>query len=175
MDLPKRKKNRLDDYDYSHNGAYFITICTRNHKEILCKIVGDGACDIPQINLSYFGKIADKYIRIMNSKYENICIPKYVIMPNHIHLIIRINDVKETVRRQAPETVRRQAPNPTNAIVPKFISLFKRYCNQEIGEKIWQRSYYDHIIRDQNDYNEIWEYIDTNPKKWILTHKTQDA
>ena len=167
MNLPKRKKNRLDDYDYSQNGAYFITICTRNHKEILCKIVGDGACDIPQINLSYFGKIADKYIRIMNSKYENICIPKYVIMPNHIHLIIRINDVKETVRRQAP--------NPTNAIVPKFISLFKRYCNQEIGEKIWQRSYYDHIIRDQNDYNEIWEYIENNPKKWIETHKTQDA
>ncbi len=91
----------------------------------------------------------------MNSQYDNVCIDKYVIMPNHIHLILEVKNDGMS-----------QAPSPTNAIVPKFISLFKRYCNREYGKNIFQRSFHDHIIRDENDYLKIWNYIDTNPQKW---------
>ncbi len=157
--LPKRKPTRLQNYDYSTNGFYFITICTYNKQKILCDIVGDGVYDIPRINLSQCGKIADKYIQKMNSQYENVCVDKYVIMPNHIHLIIKIS--KNNVLCGTS-----QAPSPTNAIIPKFISLYKRYCNRDYGHNLWQRSFHDHIIRDQNDYQKIWKYIDTNPVKW---------
>ena len=95
----------------------------------------------------------------MNSKHKNISIEKYVIMPNHIHLIIKI--VNESNIGMS------QAPYPTaNAIIPKFISLLKRYCNREFGNNIFQRSFHDHIIRGENDYLKIWNYIDTNPQKW---------
>lgn len=159
MDLPKRKPTRLKNYDYSTNGAYFVTICTHNRKCILSDIVGDGVYDIPQINLTEYGNILEKYIAFMNSKYENVLIEKYVIMPNHIHMIIQINE--------STQSGMSQAPYPTaNAIIPKFVSLFKRYCNREIGNNIFQRSFHDHIIRNENDYLKIWNYIETNPVKW---------
>jgi len=159
MDLPKRKPTRLKDYNYSSFGSYFITICTHNRKCILCDIVGDGVYDIPKINLTECGMILEKYIVFMNTKYDNISIDKYAIMPNHIHLIIKIEN-------KFPDGMS-QAPYPTtNAIIPKYISLFKRYCNREIGKNIFQRSFHDHIIRNEKDYLKIWNYIDTNPQKW---------
>lgn len=81
MELPQRKPNRLTDYDYSQNGAYFITICTQDRKPILSTIVGDGF-PVPKL----CGQIAEKYIRNVPE------IEKYVIMPDHIHMIIRLND-----------------------------------------------------------------------------------
>ena len=155
MELPKRKPTRLKDYDYSKNGYYFITICTHNRKNILSDIVGDGVYDIPKTMLFYCGEIVEKHIKKMNCLYDNVCVDKYVIMPNHIHLILVVKNNGMS-----------RAPSPTNAIVPKFVSLFKRYCNREYGENIFQRSFHDHIIRDENDYQKIWNYIDTNPIKW---------
>lgn len=59
-------------------------------------------------------------------------------------------------------------PSPTNSVISRFVSTFKRFCNKEFGKNLWQRSFNDHIIRDKEDYNKIWEYIDTNPLKWEL-------
>ena len=122
----------------------------------MCNIVGVGVYDIPKTVLFSYGKIAEKYIQKMNTHYDNIFIDKYVIMPNHIHLILAVKNNGMS-----------QAPSPTNAIIPKFISLFKRYCNREYGENLWQRSFHDHIIRGENDYREICEYIENNPLKWV--------
>ena len=168
MNLPKRKKNRLNNYNYAQDGIYFITICTRDRKKILCNIVGAGVLDCPKTKLLYHGEIADKYIKQIGDFYYNISIDKYVIMPDHIHLIV-------TVKNGRSGTPAPTGEKNKNSGITEFVSTFKRYCNNEIGENIWQRSYYDHIIRDRNDYNEIWEYIENNPKKRILTHKTQDA
>ena len=89
MILPKRKPTRLKGYDYSTAGAYFITICVKNRKELLSKIiVGDDALIVPKNQISNYGSICDKYINNINNKYENVTVDKYVIMPNHIHLII---------------------------------------------------------------------------------------
>lgn len=84
MELPKRKSPRMVGFDYSTNAAYFITICADKKQKILCDFVGDGVYDIPTTNLSDCGKIVKKYIEQMQSKYDNVCIDNYVIMPNHI-------------------------------------------------------------------------------------------
>lgn len=154
MDLPKRKPTRLKGYDYRTPGAYFITICTKDRKELLSKIVGDDARIVPQNNLSKIGLICERYINNINIKYENVTIDKYVIMPNHIHLIIFLHG---TMR----------ASSPTKNI-ETIIRSFKTIVTKEIGNSIWQRSYHDHIIRGKKDYQKIWEYIDTNVIRWKL-------
>ena len=152
MNLPNRKPTRLKGYDYSTPGAYFITLCTKDRKELLSQIVGDDAHIILEYQLSNYGRVCDKYISNINTTYENIILDKYVIMPNHIHLIILVNETMKT-------------SSPTNNI-ETIIRSFKTLVTKEIGHSIWQRSYHDHIIRNENDYHKIWEYIDTNIIKW---------
>ena len=101
MNLPKRKPTRLKDYDYSSEGAYFITICTKNKQKILCDIVGDGAHDVPKINLSPMGEIVEKYI-LSTNKIPELTVDKYVIMPNHIHLILLLQNQKRDVEGAVP-------------------------------------------------------------------------
>ncbi len=160
MDLPKRKPTRLKEYDYSAPGMYFVTICVNKKKMLLGNIVGCGDFDAPKMVLSDFGMILRNYVEIMNEKYEHIKIDKYVIMPNHFHMIVSISDCS---KNGASETAA-----PYNSEISKFISLLKRFCNREYGTNIWQRSFHDHIIRGEKDYQKIWEYIDTNPLKWEL-------
>ena len=152
MELPKRKPTRLKGYDYSTPGAYFITVCVKDRKQLLSKIVGDDVYIVPQNNLSKYGMVCDKYINNINIKYENVLVDKYVIMPNHIHLIVFLNG---TMR----------ASSPTKNI-ETIIRSFKTMVSKEIGYSIWQRSYHDHIIRGEKDYQKIWEYIDTNVLRW---------
>ena len=93
MNLPQRKQNRLENYDYSQNGAYFITICTHNRKQILSDIiVGTGVPDCPKIKLLKYGEIADKYIKQLNDFYDDISVDKYVVMPDHIHLLLNVQN-----------------------------------------------------------------------------------
>ena len=92
MDLPKRKKNRLENFDYTENGAYFITICTRDRKKILCNIVGADNIRPCKTVLSNYGIIVEDAIKNIPNIYENISVPKYVIMPNHIHIILQITN-----------------------------------------------------------------------------------
>ena len=158
MDLPKRKPTRLREYNYSTPGGYFVTICTKDKKKLLSDIiVGDGVLDVPQNKLSDFGKIADKHIQHMNDFYVDISVEKYVIMPNHVHMLVQIIENKNGTS---------WTPSPTNSRLAQFVSAFKRFCNKEYGVNIWQRSYHDHIIRGQKDYEEIWKYIDTNVSCW---------
>ena len=154
-DLPARKHNRLNNFDYSQNGVYFITICTKDMKCIFSQIVGRGDPDAPQIILSEKGKIIEKNIKIMNGVYDKIKIKKYVIMPNHIHMII---DIENGASR---------LPRPT-VNISNHIGTLKRFCNKEIGENIWQTSFYDHIIRDEEDLYYHLQYIEENPRKWIM-------
>ena len=90
MDLPKRKPTRLKNFDYSQPGAYFVTICTHNKQKILCDIVGTGVLDGPLNKLSDYGKIAERYILQLNDFYEHLSVDKYVIMPNHIHILLTV-------------------------------------------------------------------------------------
>lgn len=138
--LPKRKPLRLSEYDYSRNGAYFITICTKDKKRILSKVIYDGYTE-PYIKLTSKGEIAKKYIENINDLYS------YVIMPNHIHLII----IKD---------------NYSKTNITKDIRSFKTLVSKDIKESIWQTGYYDHVIRDDSDFEIKAQYIIENPKRW---------
>ena len=160
MDLPKRKPTRLKDYDYSSEGAYFITICTHNRKNLFSNIVG-AIHESPESNLNSKGKIVDFYINKLNTRFE-ITIDKYIVMPNHIHLIAIIQNTQRSIRESTLQK---------RALISKSIGYLKMNVSRDIhkkgySDKIWQRSFHDHIIRDHNDYLKIWNYIDTNPQKW---------
>jgi len=149
--LPNRKPTRLKNYDYSSSGYYFVTICTHNKQNILCDIVGEGLCALPSIKLSAIGQTVDESINFINDKYENICVDKYVIMPNHLHLIIAI---KSGGHGDPPLQLY------------DLIGNLKSFTTHKYGHILWQRSFHDHIIRGEKDYLKIWNYIDVNPQKW---------
>ena len=151
-ELPKRKSTRLKNYDYASAGAYFITICTHNKEYVLSKIVGEGFHPLPKNILSEIGKDVEKAIHYINNNYAGVVISKYVIMPNHIHLIVELN-------------VSGGRGNPP---LQNIIGQLKSYTTKKYGHQLWQRSFHDHIIRDRYDYDKIWEYIDTNILKWEL-------
>ena len=133
---PKRKNNRLQGYDYSSNGCYFITICTDKRKNLLSKIVGGDDLGAPKkIILKPYGKIVENYI----------------IMPNHIHLLILIDNYG--------------LPRSSAPTISNIISALKRFTNHDCHYKLWQRGYYDHIIRNQSDFEYHWNYIEYNALK----------
>jgi REP element-mobilizing transposase RayT len=157
MNLPKRKPTRLKDFDYSIPGAYFITICTHKKSHIFGKIYNG------QMHLAKSGEIANDEILLIESHYSNVKIEKYVIMPNHIHMIISILETE------------RINPFPTKQYdISNIIGKFKAGVTRKVGNAfmhsapiiIFQSPFHDHIIRNENDYKKIWEYIDTNVIRW---------
>ena len=157
--LPKRKQNRLKNYDYSQSGAYFITICTKERTCLFWEkdppaIVGeDNILPHGGAMLSADGKMAEEAICMINAHYPLIRVLKYVIMPNHIHLILFI-----------PYEDGRIISSPTSVLVA--VGQMKRWVSKRVGAPIWQRSFYDHIIRNHDDYEKIVKYIYENPMKW---------
>ena len=152
--LQKRKKLRLEGYDYSASGAYFITICTKDKKQLFGKIVGDAPLSVPRIHFSEIGKTVKMCVENTNNVYRFISVDKYVIMPNHIHMILVI--VGGT----------HGGASPTKSLIAKAVNALKSLTSRQIGFSLWQRSYHDHIIRNQEEYKMIWEYIDGNLAKW---------
>ncbi len=188
--LPQRKHMRLERYDYSAAGAYFITICVRNRQCILSH-VGTGVLDGPLVRLTSYGATAEKHILQMNEVYQHIRAEKYVIMPNHIHLLLAVrgngryvasadsSTVAVTDEESGPSgtpvptevadtgmTIPSPKQNHRNSAVSQYISTFKRFCNKDFGENIWQARSYDHIIRSPQDYNDHLRYIHENPLRW---------
>ena len=177
--LPKRKHTRLQGYDYNTAGVYFITICTQDRKQVLSEIVkptptnisvGGDVLDAPQIQLLSYGKIVDKYIRQLHDFYKSIQVDRYVIMPDHVHILLTVLD--DGASRTSPPTEcdigasRTSPPTKQHSAVSRFVSTLKRFCNKDYGYNIWQRHFYDHIIRDQDDYEEHLKYIHENPISW---------
>ncbi|MBR1802900.1 MAG: transposase [Clostridia bacterium] len=139
-----RKNSRLAHFDYTMEGFYFITICTKDKIHYFGEILNE-----EKMQFSEIGKTAYKNIEKLKDTYKTIKIDKFVIMPNHIHLILIID--KET-----------------SLSVSNIIKKYKEWVTKQIGESIWQKSYYDHIIRNEKDYLRIWKYMDENILKWSL-------
>jgi len=162
-----RKSTRFSDYDYNTCGGYFLTVCTKDRKNILSNIVGDGVLDVPRVDfwdsarveLKKYGLIVERIINQLDDFYENVSVDRYVIMPNHIHIVPFL---RESGQSGTP------VPTSQNSVVSRFISTLKRFCNKEIGENIFQRSYYDHVLRDKEDYEKHIKYIAENPMRWFF-------
>lgn len=162
MEFPNRKRNRLEQYDYSSPGAYFVTICTHNKEKIFGEIV-DGDCfTASQIKLSEIGFIANEELLNIEKHYENVKIDKYVIMPNHIHILLviaeRMNPFPTTIKFDLSNIIGKYKASVTRSVGKAFMPSEKN--------KLWQSSFHDHIIRGNQDYRKIWEYIHNNPAKW---------
>ncbi len=180
------ESTRLPGWDYSSPGAYFVTICTKKRKCFFGEII-DG-----KMNLSEMGEIANQYWIEIPDHFDNICLDKFVIMPNHIHGILFIND-KKNGRIDRPHS-RRDAINRVSTIgntndtnhtnggatgyynpmihqnISKIIRWYKGRTSFEIRknnpEFAWQSRFHDHVIRDENELNRIRQYIVNNPEQW---------
>ena len=159
MAVVKRKKIRLEGYDYSSCGAYFITICVADRNRLLWQNAeadydrkrAEAYSHEPPL-LSGAGTIVKNEIQKLSTIYGNVMVDQYCIMPDHIHLILLI----------LPDEKGQAHPAPT---VSRIIKQFKGSVTKQIGNSIWQKSFYDKIIRNERDYQEVWQYIDENPFK----------
>ena|GEM_PF-124679 len=205
--LPMRKGNRFSAFDYSGNGAYFVTICTQNNKHLFGNVVGancvrpskdivtgkNGESEIvgancvrlsenamndnisdekstgraskrantvrpydrPQIKLSKIGQIIEDEIKGLSNIYDTVSIDIYVILPNHIHMIILINNTNDNGRTQFAPTISR------------IVKQFKGAITKRVGmPSFWQKSFHDRVIRNDFEYTKFWEYIEFNLEKW---------
>lgn len=152
-----RRSIRLKGYDYSRPGAYFITICTHQRECLLGEII-DG-----QIQLNQFGKIVQYHWQNLEKHHSHIQLDEFVVMPNHFHGIIIINTKLDT------DT----SINIQQTAIPEIIRGFKTFSARQInklrhqpGVPLWQRNYYERIIRDEEELNQIKKYIINNPQNW---------
>ena len=168
----RRRSVRLKDYDYSQAGAYFITVCTHN-RECLFGEVKDG-----EMISNDAGRMIEKWYRELPKKFDGIALDEYIIMPNHIHYIIenigpvgadlcvcpRNADAGEPVCSPLPKIVQWFKTMTTN----EYIQNVKENGWQSFNGKLWQRNYYENIIRNDDELNQMREYILQNPPRWEL-------
>ena len=175
-EFPKRKPTRLSFFDYGTSGAYFITVCTESRKKLLSEIiktphplssVGEGLAP-PEYTckLTPCGEIAKDQLLALETRFPFVSVEDYIIMPDHIHAIIFLH-----------ENAGGASPSPTLCdIVCAFKSLSARICKQRYGvEKLYQRSFAEHIIRDKNDYETRKKYICENPLRWHYKHLNTES
>jgi len=152
-----RKSIRLKNYDYSKPGVYFITICTNNREQIF------GEINYGEMNLNQYGIIIEQHLTNLQNHYSYIELDTFIIMPDHLHAIIKSNHLDE--RR------------PLSEIIRGFKSFSAQQINkmrQTNGMPFWQRNYYEHIIRNHNELNKIREYITNNPLGWDDEHRGEN-
>ncbi len=138
-----RRSPRIPKFNYSNRYSYFVTFCTHDHQ---CLFWTNG-------RLNELGIIADQDMKMLPLHYQNIQVDTYVIMPNHIHAIITIEN------------------SDNNPSLDKIIGLYKSGVSRKVkmvspNMLIWQRSFHDHVIRNEESYEKIWNYIQNNPEKW---------
>jgi REP element-mobilizing transposase RayT len=191
-ELPKRKPNRLKNYDYSQSGAYFVTICAKDREKIFGRIIVGADIIRPPINppsnirpqLTDIGIVVDDGIQNIGTIYPHVTVDCYVIMPNHVHMVIIINpelinppsNIRPPINQPsvAAENIPPFTPRETDERIisartkpiSKIIGYFKQYVSRKIGFSPWQKSFHDHIIRNEFAYSRIVEYIENNPINW---------
>ena len=156
-ELPKRKHIRIEDYDYSTPGAYFITVCINDRKPILWN-VGAATC---RPNLSKSGSVVETAILQIPEHYPAFSLYKYCFMPHNINMILSNN----------PAVGGRQVAAPT---VSTVVGHMKRWVSMQIGHSIWQKSFIDRVIRNDQGYRAVWEYIENNPMKLDTAYDMPD-
>jgi REP element-mobilizing transposase RayT len=162
-DIHHRRSTRLKGYDYSQEGAYFVTICTHAREFLFGEIV-DG-----QMVVNRFGELAENAWIDLPNHYPHLELDRYVVMPNHFHGVIVLvgAGLKPAPTNPPPTTDKRHG-------LPEIVRAFKTFSARHINETrnspgvpVWQRNYHEHIIRNEADFSRIAEYVATNPQRWI--------
>ena len=153
MELPQRKKNRLPDFDYSTPNVYFVTICAEKHKCVFWETTGSVVERPQDAPLSPVGRAVKTGIERIPICYRAVSVEHYVIMPNHLHILLQISS----------ENGGRPMTAPTISMV---VNQLKGYVTKAVGTRIWQKGFYDHVVRSDSEFLSIWQYIEGNPSKW---------
>jgi putative transposase len=164
---PRRKSLRLSGYDYRQQGVYFVTLCTQE------KICFFGQIIDSTMRLNQYGKMAESVWQEIPLHYPEINNELFIVMPNHIHGIITIQESKRAGSKPAPTT-----GYSLSEIVRAFKTFSSRSINQlrnTLGAHIWQRGYYEHIIQSEQEHNQSGEYILFNPAKWESDRENPNA
>lgn len=173
--IHRRHSFRLQEYDYTQPGAYFVTICVHKHEWLF------GYIQDSEMILNKFGQIVHEEWFKTGEIRENVILHphEFVIMPNHVHGIIWLDDVGE--RRRRTPTIERFG-KPVSGSIPTIVRAFKSAATKRINElrntpgaPVWQRNYYEHIIRDDDSLRRIREYILYNPRRWQYDRDNPDA
>ncbi len=165
-DKHHRRTIRLKEYDYSRAGVYFVTVCTQDRKCFLGN-VGNGT-----VELSHIGKTAHEFWFEIPKHFKNVQLDAFVVMPNHIHGIIFIDD---NCRGGV-------TPPPRNPTLGQIVAYYKyqtsKIINQirnTIGMPVWQRNYYEHVIRNEKELNQTRQYVINNPLQWKFDKENPDT
>ena len=164
---PERSNLRLRSYDYNWQGAYFVTICTMDKHCLFGQIVESTM----KLNLS--GEMVESVWKEIPLHYPEVNNEVFIVMPNHVHGIIFIQDPGRAGFKPAPTR-----KHPLSEIVRAFKTFSSRRINElrnSQGTPVWQRNYYEHVIRNENDYHQIGEYILYNPAKWEMDRENPNA
>ena len=153
--LPKRKHPRMKFFDYSSNGNYFVTICTDKRKQILSSIIDD------TVVLTTYGEIVRNELLNLEKRYSFLKIDKYVIMPNHIHVLLQFQHDENNDSAAASHR-----PTLSDLICELKSKTVIKINKQYTYGKVFQTSFYEHVINNNEDWSNIWDYIDNNPRTW---------
>ncbi len=161
-----RRSIHAKRYDYATLGAYFLTICTCERQPLLGEI-RNGI-----VGLTEIGCMVQQIWNELPAQYAGVAIDEFVVMPNHIHGIIALVGADPRVRPGlAAKEGQAQGPAPT---VPMVVQRFKSFTTHLDGRTLWQRNYFEHIVRNDLDLDRIREYIGTNPIRWSLDRENPD-
>ena len=173
INRPNRRSVRLKEYDYSQSGEYFVTICTNNHECIFGNIIQE------EMKLSPEGKIGQRYWEEIPKHFSNVQLDEYIIIPNHIHGIIILTESMVGTRHAV--SLQEQFAKPVIGSVPTIVRSFKSAATKRINEMrhtpsfpVWQKRFYDRVIRDDNELNNIRDYIRNNVLQWAIKSDDPD-
>jgi putative transposase len=161
-ELPQRKSMHLRDYDYANPGYYFVTICTRDKRCLFGDVVAD------EMILNEVGLIVDACWRAIPDHFAMVVLDQHVAMPNHVHGIVGLGDI---VRARHASPLRDDRCVSLGDVIGSFKSAVTRQLRLlpgMAGASIWQRNYYDHVIRSEASLHAIREYIINNPAQWAM-------
>ena len=168
--IHSRRSIRLPGYDYTQPGCYFITICAAGRQGIFGEITSKETCLVA----SPIGEFVNECWATIPLHFPNVILDEYVLMPNHLHGILQIADLKQCGHRPAMMTANAEAfgkpvPRSISTIIRSFKSIVSRRVIDKglgVGLPVWQRNYYERVIRSEHDLNEIRKYISENPTNW---------
>jgi REP element-mobilizing transposase RayT len=159
-DIHHRRSIRLPGYDYTSAGAYFITICTHNRQCLF------GAIDNGQMGMNEVGRIAEQCWYEIPAHFPHAALDAMAVMPNHVHGIIWINGRDTACRVPTMEQFGKPVSGSVSTMIRSFKSAVTKHINLLRGTPVWQRNFYERIIRDENELNGIRDYIQNNPAQW---------
>lgn len=143
-----RKRNRIENYDYSQPNVYLLTICTEKRTNLFGLV--EARPDTPVTVLSPLGKLVEQAILDIETYYDNASIEAYSILPNHLHILLRLD----------------AANTPNTPTVSRIIKNMKEHVTRVYGKSVWQKGFHDHVIRSEQEYQNAWNYVTFNPAKW---------